>query len=113
MITGGAAAYQRLLQRLRSTLSFGKWYEKDFEFTGRKVKQGPDFSIVVGQPDYAVKIPRVDMRGESREDGPVSTGEGPAQIYRRRWMLDGTNVEAGFVLRGQLSPAGAQRSYDE
>ena len=101
LITAGNAQYETVLTSLRAKLSFGKWEQRTFEYTGRLISQDSDFSIRISQPHYAGKIPLVPIsREQIRNDSQPITDETLADMRRTTgsacWLSKSTRPDLSF-----------------
>ena len=73
VIIAGNELFENILTRLKQSLTFGKWFTGQFEYTGRTVRQAEDFSIYISQKNYSNKVPYVPVSSEQLKcpDEPV------------------------------------------
>ena len=64
LITVGNREFEKVLANLKGQLTFGKWYQREFDYTGKHIKQLDDYSIKFGQPHYSDRIPLVPISKE-------------------------------------------------
>ena len=68
VILTGNDLFERVLVKLKQQLTFGKWYHREFEYTGRTVRQNDDGEIFVSQQNYSQKVPYVPVTSEQLKD---------------------------------------------
>ena len=105
LIICGSATFEAVLTRMKSKLSFGTWFTKEFDYLGRHVKQMDDFSIRISQPNYPEKIPGVPISKAELplDDQPVS--ETTREDLRRTagaacWLAKSTRPDLSFEVSG-------------
>ena len=82
-IGGGDPVFQKAIQELERQFPFGSKLYKDFKFTGLRIRQKPDYSIVVDQTEYVQNIEPINV---DRHRRPQRTAE---VTERERHLLRG------------------------
>ncbi len=75
LLITGDSHFEHTINQLKQMVSFGKWFNKEFDYTGRHIKQLDDFSVEISQPAYAAKIPRVPINKEQIAKEEMATTE--------------------------------------
>ena len=68
VILTGDDLFEKVLVKLKQQLTFGKWYYREFEYTGRTIRQSETGEIFVSQQNYSQKVPYVPVTSEQLKD---------------------------------------------
>ena len=100
MITG-CSTFEAVLTKMKSQLTFGKWFVREFDYLGRHVKQRADFAIEISQPNYPEKIPKIPIsKKQLLEDDKEVTPETRGDLRRTAgaacWLAKSTRPDLSF-----------------
>lgn len=101
LIVAGSPSFESVLTRMKSRLSFGKWYHQEFDYLGRHVKQNKDFSVHISQPSYPEKIPFVPITKTQLAQDDQAVTEQTREDLRRTagaacWLAKSTRPDLSF-----------------
>ena len=101
LVISGCVTFEKILDRLKTQLTFGKWFVREFDYLGRHVRQRDDFAIEISQPNYPDKIPKVPISQKQLDEESKPVDEQTREDLRRTagaacWLAKSTRPDLSF-----------------
>ena len=101
LLISGCVTFEKILDRLKTQLTFGKWFVREFDYLGRHVRQRDDFAIEISQPNYPDKIPKVPISQKQLDEESKPVDEQTREDLRRTagaacWLAKSTRPDLSF-----------------
>ena len=101
VILTGDDLFEKVLVKLKQQLTFGKWYHREFEYTGRTIRQAENGDIFISQMNYSQKVPYVPVTSEQLKDLSISVSEKTVADLRKTagaacWLSKSSRPDLSF-----------------